>query len=604
MRKPVIRRVILFTFIYCAIFIFIASLQFARQEGFSINLGNILVSGQYRFPDDNEQNPGINGQLSINSALISFGGMDFGLINGRNDRFLLITTDNEYIETEPESLLLLEDSVSLIFIGGAALQFHGRLMGDMPQMIIQGTFPEDISGIAVPFRPGRRTQIREEGGGRVHFNANGQNYSFGPSNLDFDRMMLTVGTGAVVYRAIPERRNFYPEDYIIARAGNAQSFNDELRLIRDGNFELWSRTISTANNESLAIAFIGEALDRGSYRQALSAVPGAFLSGPERSFESSVYFGDLLPSHLALIRDETALLNRLSANLNSGSIDFLNEMRIVNYLAIRGHFTLLNSIADLLRFVDPEADPLLINLDIISGILEGFADWNNIRPNTVNPFEHLIESTIEIIQESLHASAADDLVFVYRGTGSENEFNLRLGMALLGYAEIIQSDIWAGIGRSLILSAFALDTDPARLASLHRMLSPTNTLPRPVQVSASPDHVWALTTAPSISSTYQNDTLHIAVNFPVGETHYMIIRGIRPFSRIQLYNIDFRTDPRFESFESSGWSYSAAEQTLLVKMQHRSQLENIRIIYREPPRPVVVPVISETDDDEEDSIDD
>jgi hypothetical protein len=73
--------------------------------------------------------------------------------------------------------------------------------------------------------------------------------------------------------------------------------------------------------------------------------------------------------------------------------------------------------------------------------------------------------------------------------------------------------------------------------------------------------------------------MDIAVTFPAGETHYMIVRGIRAFNKIQLYNMDYRTDPQFERYDSSGWSYNAQEQTLILKMKHRATVEHIRIVY-------------------------
>jgi hypothetical protein len=74
--------------------------------------------------------------------------------------------------------------------------------------------------------------------------------------------------------------------------------------------------------------------------------------------------------------------------------------------------------------------------------------------------------------------------------------------------------------------------------------------------------------------------LDIAAEFPVGETHYLLIRGVRPFAKLQLYGIDFRTDPRFERYDSSGWAYSPSEQALLVKMKHKSPAEHIRIFFQ------------------------
>ncbi len=74
----------------------------------------------------------------------------------------------------------------------------------------------------------------------------------------------------------------------------------------------------------------------------------------------------------------------------------------------------------------------------------------------------------------------------------------------------------------------------------------------------------------------------MGVKFPVNNTHYMIIKGIEPFTGIQLYGVNFRTDPRFESYNSSGYVYDSTTKTLLLKMVHRTETENVVLIYRQP----------------------
>jgi len=92
--------------------------------------------------------------------------------------------------------------------------------------------------------------------------------------------------------------------------------------------------------------------------------------------------------------------------------------------------------------------------------------------------------------------------------------------------------------------------------------------------------LYAWTVATDIQAReLSNNELEIDVSFPPGETHYMMIRGIRPFAKLQMYNMDYRTDPQFERYDSSGWTYSSQEQTLILKMKHRDQVEQIRIFY-------------------------
>lgn len=68
---------------------------------------------------------------------------------------------------------------------------------------------------------------------------------------------------------------------------------------------------------------------------------------------------------------------------------------------------------------------------------------------------------------------------------------------------------------------------------------------------------------------------------PQSYTHYLIINGIQEFKTIYIYDMAFRSDWRFETYNSSGYVYQKNTKTLLLKSRHRSQSETIRFIYRE-----------------------
>jgi len=95
--------------------------------------------------------------------------------------------------------------------------------------------------------------------------------------------------------------------------------------------------------------------------------------------------------------------------------------------------------------------------------------------------------------------------------------------------------------------------------------------------------VWAWTSARSLQVTKPSaDSMRITASFPQGDTHYMVIRGIKPFRRIQIYGMDFRTDPRFESYNSSGYRYDAETGTLFLKMRHKAEYEDVMIWFGSP----------------------
>ena len=610
MRKSVFSRIILFLLLYCVLFAVLVMIQFTKRGGFTQKVGNFVVTGQYRLPGENDPPKAPNEYFLDGDVHIFFGGMDFGMIKGNDEHSLRLNMkDGTKEEALPQRMVMSGDSALFSFPGGTELQFTTQYTGGALEILISGNFSENVTGVELPFKPLRKAIIRDTGDGQFIVNADNVNYSFGHSPMDagHEILLIKAGAAAVSYRAIPEQKTFAPGDFILPQAKTADAYNDVLTRWRDQNFSLWNRIISNQNNEDMVIAFAEEALVRGTYKAAVAAVPPAFLQGSARTYESSVYLGNLDQAYTSLGSREREKLARLSRQINEKSLDFLKEPRVFEYLAVRGNLNFFDAGADLVRGIDPAT----IALDITPGILEGYTDWKNFRPNTDNPFERLVDQACFVISESLrktndNLNTPGNRVFVFYGSQGDTEFNLRLGKALMIYADAspnsAQNSSWAGIGRSLVLSALSLGDASGAVkaglvlsetgeitesgaqstlttARLYRILYPKDYYPRAVPIGASVNSIWTWTAAESVSASQENNILDIAVNFPAGETHYMIVRGIRPFTKIQLYNMDFRTDPQFERYDSSGWSYNPQDQTLLLKMKHRTQTEHVKIFY-------------------------
>jgi hypothetical protein len=584
--------------LYGAVFVVLVMIQFARQGGFTRRVGHFVVTGQYRLPGEGDPPVSSNEYLLDGEASVFFGGLEF---NMSHNSFRLVTQDGGREEVQPERMTISGESASFVLPGGAELNFSTHYTGGTPELRISGVFPEGLIRAELPYKPLKKTGLEDSGDGQVVVLSDGVNYSFGRSPLDSARrlLFLKVEGPALSYRAIPEKRPFSPEDFIIPRANSRQSFDEALSRWLDQNFSLWNRIIKEQNDEELAVAYAGEALSRGTYKAAVSAVPQAFLNGRQRTYISSVYLGRLGDAARSLNAQDREKLGRLSRQINEKSLDFLKEPHVFEYLAVRGHTNFVEEGAELIRSVDP----VRLALEYTTGVLEGFVDWKTRRPNSGNPFERLIDQACFVISEAVRMTPEGDQVFVFADQNGDAEFNLRLGKALLDWAEAVGNDSWAGLARSLILSVLSLgdgsglvkaglllsgegeiteNPAPSRLttARLYRILRPGEYRPKVLPISGAVNHIWTWTAARSVSASLQNDILDISVNFPAGETHYMIFRGLRPFVKIQLYNMDFRTDPQFERYDSSGWSYNAQEQTLSLKMKHRTTVEHVRIFYQ------------------------
>jgi hypothetical protein len=497
-------------------------------------------------------------------------------------------------------MVISEESALFVLSGGGELNFSTHYTGGAPELRISGVFPEDLTGAELPYKPLKNAGLKESGDGQFVVFSDGVNYSFGRSPLDPDRRLLFLNAEgpALSYGAIPEKRPFSPDDFIISAAGSRQSFNETFSRWLDQNFSFWNRTIKEQNDEELTAAYAAEALSRGTYKAAVSAVPPAFLNGRQRTYISSVYLGRLEEALRSLSTLDREKLGRLSRQINEKSLDFLKEPHVFEYLAVRGHANFIEEGAGIIRSVDPAG----LSLEHTTGILEGFIDWKTYRPDSDNPFERLIDQACFVISEAVHMTPEGDRVFVFVGQTGEAEFNLRLGKALLDWAESSGDDSWAALARSLILSVLSLgdgsgivkagfllsaegeiteNPAPSKLttARVYRLLRSGEYHPKALPIAVQANNLWTWTAARTVSASLRNDILDISVSFPAGETHYMIIRGLRPFVKIQLYDMDYRTDPQFERYDSSGWSYDAQEQALVLKMKHKATVEHVRIFY-------------------------
>jgi len=392
-----------------------------------------------------------------------------------------------------------------------------------------------------------------------------------------------------------EDTSFNPRDFTIQQFQNSRDFIAAVSRWQDGNFIAWNRLISQQNDEDLVLAFAEESLNRSSYGAALTAIPAAFRNGNRRTYLSSVFLGQLSQTYRSLVTADQEMLNLLNKQLQEKSPDFLLEPDIFDFMVSRGLASQFNQAISLVKSMAPES----VTLELCPAIFRWDMEFSD--SDIENPFSHLIESAFQAVSESVRMNSDRNKVFAVSGESIDTVFNLRLGKELLGWAEIRKNDPWIALARSIIVSVLTLENYTGYIraeygitaegeireipsstanstAKYYRILGLGEYSPRAVVLSSGDSHIWAWT-AGRIGFSNANNIMDISVNFPVNETHYMIIRGVKPFTKIQLYNMDYRSDPQFERYDSSGWSYIAAEQILLVKMKHKAEDEHIRIFY-------------------------
>ena len=158
------------------------------------------------------------------------------------------------------------------------------------------------------------------------------------------------------------------------------------------------------------------------------------------------------------------------------------------------------------------------------------------------------------------------------------------GDAILRYGKVSGNSVLEGAGR-LIINSYLKNSasfDLKTLADLYPIVIHGNKFYPHYDIVAFDNGraVWTWSCANNIG--YENDnngTITLSIDFPISYTHYLIVDGIKEFESIYIYDLKFRTDHRFETYNSSGYIHKKASDTLLLKSRHKSEVETIRLIY-------------------------
>ena len=158
----------------------------------------------------------------------------------------------------------------------------------------------------------------------------------------------------------------------------------------------------------------------------------------------------------------------------------------------------------------------------------------------------------------------------------------KTGNALIRYGEIIGNPDISAVGRLMFNIGISKlnPSDVESFATIYPLAARENKFyPHLVILEETAEApIWAWTAAQSMTMTTDADnTSTISLDFPQGDSHYVIINGVEPFKTIEIYELSFRTDHRFETYNSSGYVYDSKTNTLFLKYRHKSGTEIVKL---------------------------
>ncbi len=599
MVKNFSRRVLFLCVLYVCIILGIFALQFTRGNAFSLSVGPFMVSAAAR--EDGAGDPRPELPLHVGAFGLDFFLDDANHLVARRDGGAPVTLDFAGVASSDSRL-------ELSFSRGASIRFAYDKRGDIDVVAVSAVVPEGFSRLELPYRLSRSARL-ERRDSMALVGVGGKLYSF-PGKP------LSQGSASAVRNLVIERSApvVYYQTWLPAKGLSL----DQFASLPGASEAAWDRAVekfassalavfrdritSGSFSEQVAAAYVAEMGRIGMYRGAIEAVPESFKTDPGRTWLTSTFFNDLERKWAGFMtreREERTILAKRLADGNPAAFEFPS---LVRYLVDRGSGVLLDDLIRVAGAVEIASTSPLQS----AGLLECLMDMRQLDPSRARAFEALAESCERTIASAL--VRVGDSLFVSRdGKAVDTASSLRVASILIRYgAEMPDRAQWRSVGYLLVTSLLAQADSSAVLpaafangpdglapasdsllgpSSLYPLVLTSNTwYPRAKSLATSAGAgIWAWTSALDVVATRPSaDSLRLSVRFPQGETHYMVVRGIKPFSRIEIYGMDFRTDPRFESYNSSGYRYDPESGTLFLKMRHKVDVEDVVIHYGTP----------------------
>ena len=562
-------------FIYCAVFCILVIIQFSSSGNFVLEKGDMTIRGRYiKDSLSASQIEYLSGEFPKSEAKpvaggirIFYAGLEFDLIEEREKGFILRDSDGNEIPANPEVMITEDNIVRFILPTGTIITFNSNETPRGPQLQISAVFADNVTEAVIPVVPRRSSLVNDSG--QITIIYSGLRYVLSSHGHELEDGFITLSGAnpSVSYFSRSRQSIFDPSDYITARE---HDYDNAMRNWQESIFTRFNQNSAALQSEDDVVAFLSQSLTRTGYNAAVSSVPASFTNSSMHSFRSSAYIGGMANAYSLFVASENEKQNLITRLVAQRSLDFLDVDHILDYLFSRNSIVLANDVMGILGGVTGE----MIAVNNVPGLLEYYQDMKKWRPESGNPIDRLTEHMLYLVSENLSRDTEKDTVFARNSNGVNIEFSMRLGLALVYWAEAEGNSEWASIGRSLVLSAIQEGND----SRLNNILKPTIYFPR-AELLSNEGH-WAWTVAQSINVTTVSGDLNLAFTFPVNMTHHVIVRGVSPFLSLQFNGQTWRTDSQFERYDSFGWVYYAEEQILVLKLRHNTAVINVRLVYR------------------------
>ncbi|MBP3417280.1 MAG: hypothetical protein J6K76_07920 [Spirochaetaceae bacterium] len=579
MIKHPIRKFLGLTVLYSVIILGIFLLQFRSETALSQSFAGLrlqLVETQ----SDSQQ------RLLKNTFQATYKGLN---IFADDQSPVTITKADDTVQ--PVSLYSWKEidasNFTLYFDQAIALHFSIKTDDTGDFLSIEAELPEDTKNIAISYKPTSGYLVTEQNTRRLIISSKQQQYEVSAAEITSSHLVLSDMEQFATYNTFDPLYGFEFSMVNALPLSAETTFVETISKFKTDFIQLASQSLSETSTEQMVVAYVAAMAENRQYREAINKIPSSLKTGSRRTFLSAPYFNSLTAMNPSLQRHMENRRSMIDYAIQQKSLDIFTIQDLAQVLCtMEGN----GLVEELLAMPAGLAD---FNPSVAqaAGILDTYTQLVALNRNLSVGLQPILNNCLEIIAAA--CMLENNIIRLEENDAALPILDsISVGMSLISYGQLTGNIDYRATG-NLIVNSYITPEVSSNLhimTELYPIVVPNNPYYPHIQIiadasmSGNNTPVWAWTVARDTSYVRDSEgNVTITLDFPSGETHHAIINGIRPFRRIDIYDISFRTDPKFESYNSSGYVFDAETQTLLLKSLHKVQREAIKFYYAATP---------------------
>lgn len=470
-----------------------------------------------------------------------------------------------------------DKGISLYFSDDVTLMFD---LGDDEEnapLTVGISMPAEVETVFVPFNFAYNMKVQKDDGNRVVLNGKKNSWNFSTNQVEKGYIKFNGSEYTAHYALYTEEKKFSFDTITELALADETMYKNTVSTLTNNLISSFKNVISENNfTEASAVAYVAAMGEKGRYQQAVEEIPSSYKKSNSRTYVSAPFFNNLSKMNATLEKELASNEIDFTNALTSNSVDVFTKDNVAAKLIISSNKTGTTELLKQAAAVDVEA----CTLAQVNGLLKTYVELKEYKSDYATLLAPVVEKCIEKITA---ACEYDGSILTLK---ENNQFlsviqAVDIGVTLLRYGDILSQSVYQKAGRIIVNSYLAEGSafDLRTLTTIYPLLAYNNWYyPHYVILEQDNNLMWAWTCAKAITAERNEESeLNLSINFPEGEIHHVIFKGIPKFSSIYIYNMAYRTDPRFETYNSSGYVYKEEGNTLLLKSRHKSQIENVRM---------------------------